>query len=172
MVRRSLEGEKTAFAELYRRRARLVIACCQDTTRDLHGAADLTQEVFLRAYSNLERLEHPDRFGLWVLGIARRVCQEWLRRRGRQSKRLQDYAQSLRSPSISDPEELRRELLLVAIAKLPERERIALHAFYLEDLNIKAVTDLLGMTRPSAYRLLSRARQNLKCLLEELEVSP
>ena len=55
-------GDRSAFAELYDRRARLIRALCYDATRDLHVAADLTQEVFLRAYQNLGKLHDPDRF--------------------------------------------------------------------------------------------------------------
>ncbi len=62
----TLNGDRSAFAELYDRRARLVRAVCYDETRDTHAAAELTQEVFLRAYRDLRRLHVPDKFAIWL----------------------------------------------------------------------------------------------------------
>lgn len=75
------KGDRAAFAELYDRRARLVRAVCYDETRDSSAAADLTQEVFLRAYKNLNHLHEPDRFAAWLVGVARQDCREWWRGR-------------------------------------------------------------------------------------------
>ena len=78
-------GDRSAFAELYDRRARLIRAICYDETRHLQSAADLTQEVFLRAYKNLGHLHDPNCFATWLIGIARQVCREWRRKRGASS---------------------------------------------------------------------------------------
>src|SRR5262245_45439684 len=86
-------GDRAAFAELYDRRARLIRAICFDSTREFHAAADLTQEVFLRAYRNLGCLRDPQRFGPWLVGIARQVCREWRRQRKRESARLAGFAE-------------------------------------------------------------------------------
>src|SRR5215468_3762337 len=86
-------GDRAAFAELYDRRARLIRAVCYDATRDFHAAADLTQEVFLRAYRSLGSLRDPQRFGPWLVGIARQVCREWRRQRTRESARLAGFVE-------------------------------------------------------------------------------
>jgi len=88
LVHRVLTGEQNAFAVLYDRYARLVRAICFGATRDFHAAADLTQEVFLRAYRNLARLDDGEQFGLWLTGIARRACSEWRRGRVRDARRI------------------------------------------------------------------------------------
>jgi DNA-directed RNA polymerase specialized sigma24 family protein len=86
LVLGAINGDQSAFAELYDRRARLIRALCYDETRDSHLAADLTQEVFLRAYKNLRRLHDPDKFGSWLVGIARNACRDWRRKQRREER--------------------------------------------------------------------------------------
>src|SRR4051812_48678109 len=78
LVRRTLSGDRDAFARLYDRYARLVRAVAGDAGPAY--AEDLTQEVFLRAYRTLGALRSADRFAPWVVGITRRVVRESRRR--------------------------------------------------------------------------------------------
>lgn len=50
LVRTTLNGDTSAYAGLYDRYAQLVRAICHDTTRNMTDTADLSQEVFLRAF--------------------------------------------------------------------------------------------------------------------------
>ena len=80
LVRTVLAGDKAAYGKLYDRYAPLVRAICYDEARNLADAQDLAQDVFMRAYENLENLRDPNRFGRWLIGIARLRCKEWRRR--------------------------------------------------------------------------------------------
>jgi RNA polymerase sigma-70 factor (ECF subfamily) len=163
-------GDKAAFAELYDRKARLIRAVCYDTTHDLDAAAELTQETFLRAYKKLESLRDPQCFAPWLVGIARQVCREWRRARRRDRSR-QDLPDSLAAPPDPAPDE-RLTLLREALGALPARERLSLHAFYLQDLDAEQARTVLGLSRSGLYRLLSCARERLRRLLMAQEVRP
>jgi RNA polymerase sigma-70 factor (ECF subfamily) len=163
-----LEGDRSAFAELYDRRARLIRAICYDATRDIETAAELTQEVFLRAYAKLGRLNDPDSFASWLAGIARRVCREWRRGRLRRLRVVTDSpigpdSEAAASPQPDPPDERIGELR-EAIATLPERERLALHAFYLQGMDAEQAGTVLGLSRSGLYRVLSVARDRLRRL--------
>lgn len=165
-----LGGDRAAFAELYDRRARLIRAICFDSTGDLHTAADLTQEVFLRAYRSLGELRDPHRFAAWLLGIARQVCREWRRGRLRERRGLERLAarsEPLRPDDRPDPPEEPILLLRRAVASLPERERLALHAFYLQEQDVEQARTVLGLSRSGFYRVLSSARMRLKRVMSK-----
>lgn len=166
-------GDRAAFAELYDRRARLIRAICYDATGDYHAAADLTQEAFLRAFRNLGRLRDPQRFGPWLVGIARQVCREWLRLRRRESARLAGYAERheeraaarLRDGESGDPQleiELLWERQRALAPPMGERERLALHAFYLQGCNAEEARTVLGLSRSCFYRALASACRRLR----------
>lgn len=169
----TLRGDKSAFAELYDRRARVVRALCYDATLDRTATDDLTQETFLRAWQGLAALRDPERFGPWLIGIARQVCREW--RRGR-FRRLQlvdrppDDARPLRDPRDGEPDPRTNELRS-AIAALPEHERLALHGFYLQEMDVERARTLLGVSRSGLYQLLARARERLRAILRRDEVT-
>lgn len=163
-VRAVLAGNRAAYAELYDRYAPIVRAVCYDKVGNLAAAQDLTQDVFMRAYQNLHQLRHPDRFGKWLIGIAHRCCQEWSRTVARE--RTGKVKVNHIPPASPDPAaDERIELLWKAIATLPEKERLALHAFYLQDNSADDARRIMGLSRSGFYRVLERARERLKQLL-------
>jgi RNA polymerase sigma-70 factor (ECF subfamily) len=175
-------GDRSAFAELYDRRARLIRAICYDETRHLQSAADLTQEVFLRAYKNLGRLHDPNRFATWLIGIARQVCREWRRKRRREQRGLAGLAaqQSPAEPASDPPEqrliELRDQIAGLmrheqkSVPSLTDKERLALHVYYLQDRNVEEARAILGLSRSGFYRVLSSAVERLRQMLRIQEV--
>jgi len=70
-------GDSAAFGHLYDRYASIIRAVCFDTSHNLNEAQDLAQEVFLRAFRDLNKLQNGDRFGSWLHSIAKNVCREW-----------------------------------------------------------------------------------------------
>lgn len=170
LVRGVLDGDRAAFAELYDRRARLIRAICFDTTHNLEAAAELTQEVFFRALRKLGSLRDPQRFAAWLVGIARQVCREWRRGRLRQRRCSSAVPDALPATASDDTPDERIALLRGALAALPERERLSLQAFYLQELDAEQVCEVLGLSRATLYRVLSSARAHLREVLSQQEV--
>jgi RNA polymerase sigma-70 factor (ECF subfamily) len=175
-------GDRQAFAELYDRRARLIRAICYDGTGDLHTAADLTQEAFMRAYKNLGRLHDPDRFAAWLVGIARQVCREWRRKRRREQSGLEKLVERQQAESkwAGVPEErlieLRDEIAGLmeggqeSTSSLTEKERLALHAYYLQERDVEEARAVVGLSRSGFYRVLSSACERLRRAVRKQEV--
>jgi RNA polymerase sigma-70 factor (ECF subfamily) len=164
LVRAVLAGDKAVYESLYDRYAPLIRAICYDTTGNLADARDLAQDVFMRAYENLNRLRDPDCFGKWLVGIARWRCQEWLRRNLRMKGRPVELSEE--QIAIQElPDDDRIELLRKMIAKLPEKERLALHTYYLQGKSADNARRVMGLSRSGYYRVLERARKNLKRLM-------
>jgi RNA polymerase sigma-70 factor (ECF subfamily) len=164
LVRAVLAGEKAAYKTLYDRYAPLVRAVCYDATANLTEAQDLAQDVFVRAYEKLGQLRDPARFGRWLLGIARRCCQEWLRRSLRRRDKFIELSEA--QVVVTDPpDDSRIELLRKVITTLPEKERLALHTFYLQGKTADSARRIIGLSRSGFYRVLERARKHLEQLL-------
>jgi RNA polymerase sigma-70 factor (ECF subfamily) len=165
LVARTLAGDREAFGSLYERYARLIRAIVSGAARDYAMVQDLAQECFLRAYQNLARLREPERFGAWMVGIAREVA------RGRKRNLHRDRHQfigteacDIQCPSeeggaIQAAEEVR--MVMRELAGLPERERLAIHTFFLQEHNVYQTAELLNLSRSGAYALLERACRHL-----------
>jgi RNA polymerase sigma-70 factor, ECF subfamily len=165
-VRAVLAGDRSAFGDLHDRHARWVRAVLYDATRNLTDAQDLAQEAFLRAYRGLGDLRDPPRFGAWLLGITRTVGLEWRRRRA--CDRHQFVGCGLDCPAeterLSDDESIER--LRAAVASLPQRERLAVYVFYLQDRSAEDARAVLSLSRAGLYRLLGRARKRLERIMK------
>jgi len=161
LVRAVRAGDKAAYGLLYDRFAPLVRAICHDCAHNLADAQDLAQDVFLRAYQKLGELRKPESFGSWIVGIAKRRCLEWRRQQTREQRR---HAACQASPqTIGDSDQPEEDVqLLRLVSMLGEDERLALHAFYLQDKSAEEARRIMGLSRSGFYKLLDRARAKLR----------
>ena len=169
-------GDEDAFGRLYDRHAPVVLSLCR--RHSLAEAEDAAQETFIRAYRNLHKLQGPQKFRPWLYAIARRVCSERRRaarrRRRHEAKAMTRTATGHDAPSTAAEtaeraEELQR--LDGALDRLDDRQRLAIHVYYLEADPVKAAKSALGLSRSGYYKLLARARENLAALLRERQPS-
>jgi RNA polymerase sigma-70 factor, ECF subfamily len=172
LVRAVLAGDHSAYGTLYDRYVRMIGAVCFDCTGDVGEAQDLCQDVFLLGFQRLSQLRRPERYGLWMIGMAKRVSLDWRRARRRAKARL-DRMVDLRSAAVlsaadcvGEQDDVRR--LHEAILRLPYKERLALQLFYLMDEPAWRVQAILGLSQSGMYKLLERARA---CLKRRLQVS-
>jgi RNA polymerase sigma-70 factor (ECF subfamily) len=166
LIQAVLSGEKDAYGKLYDRYAPLVRAVCYDITGNLADAQDLAQDVFMRAYEKLDRLRNRDSFGKWLVGIARLRCKEWRR----QKLRSQNHDAGISNEGAvvhHTSEDGRIALLRKMIRTLPEKERLALHTFYLQGNSSENSRMLMGLSRSGFYRVLDRARKRLEKLMPD-----
>lgn len=161
-----LGGDRAAYGRLYDRYAPVVRAICNDQTRDLAAAQDLSQEVFLKAYRTLSALREADCFAAWLVGIARNECRDWLRRRRRDRHEYVDDLPEVADYG-SDGQDRDLEAVIETMRLLPGPERLALHAFYLRGESAESIQALLGLSVSGTYRLIDRGRRRLATLLRK-----
>lgn len=182
-----LGGDHEAFGRLYDRHAAVVLSICRqrlgaagapsDTDAGLSGTGidDAVQETFIRAYRLLPQLREPAKFRPWLYGIARRVCSEGRRAAGRRTKyeeRAVTHATLTMPPGAApDQDSAQQEQLQRlgdAMDQLEDRERLAIHLYYLDADPVQAASSALGLSRSGYYKLLARARDRLAGLLREV----
>lgn len=138
-------------------------------------AEDLTQEVFLRAFTKRHLLVRTNNFRAWLLTIARHIAaKEMKRHRYRLEIPLEDIA-----PDIGEvlPDEKpssagqvhsieTRELLVEAINTLEEEERELITYRYFLDMPLREIADLLDIPLGSIGGKLQRALAAVRRHLE------
>jgi RNA polymerase sigma-70 factor (ECF subfamily) len=177
---RARAGDDDAFGRLYDRHAPVVMSLCRRYAPA--EAEDATQETFIRAYRKLDQVENADGLRSWLYAIARRVCSERTRAARRRAKHEEGFAVNRAAaqpgtrpgaaPAGADPsrrsahaEQL--EQLDGALARLDDRERLAIHLYYLEADPVQAAASALGLSRSGYYKLLARARDQLAALMNQ-----
>ena len=167
LVRAARAGKPEAYAELAGRHLCRVFAVCLALLGDLTDAEDLTQEVLVQGFQKLDQLHDEERFGAWIGQVARNRSRDLLRRRSRRGEQPLTDAVIDRTPAPTDSfGDLRQ-----ALDRLPPHHRLPLLLYYFDGKDVQTVADELGLSLGGACTRLHRARWQLRCLLEEEEVT-
>jgi RNA polymerase sigma-70 factor, ECF subfamily len=134
-------------------------------------AEDAVQETLLRAWRNHARFEGRCRLGSWLHRIATNVCVDMLNARSKRAEPV-DPASLQNAPlegaADADPaeqtltDEAFRLALLVALERLPARQRAVLTLREGFGWRASEVAELLGITVAAVNSLLQRARASLE----------
>ncbi len=165
LVRTAQQGDVNAFTELVRRHQAMAFGYAYANLRDFHLAEDAAQQAFVVAWNNLQRIEHPERFGGWLRAIVRSECPHLLR--SRRTVQLPIDAASSIATSAPGPAEMAEERegidsVLVAIDRLPPAEREATILFYIHDQSQRDVAEFLNLPVTTVNNRLRSARKRLK----------
>jgi RNA polymerase sigma-70 factor (ECF subfamily) len=158
--------------QLFDRHRTRVAAWCYRMTGDVNAATDLAQDVFLKAFQNLEAFQGQSKFTTWLYSIARNHCIDALRSRGSTpviaGEEALERVENLRaSELLSNMERRQTEDVVRRLMResLDETEAKVMTLHYVHEVPLDAVTRLLKLTNisgakayvVSARRKLARA---------------
>ncbi|MGG6297996.1 sigma-70 family RNA polymerase sigma factor [Leptolyngbya sp. AN02str] len=175
-----LRPEKAAFAELIRRYQTHVDRVLYHLAPDWSDRADLAQEVWIRAYRNVKRLQEPGKFRGWLSRIATNLFYDELRKRKRVDAPLSldaprtledgemDWEIPCDSPGPADDLATREfyDQLRVAIADLPESFRTTIVLREIEGMAYEEIAEITGVSLGTVKSRIARARQRLQSQLQ------
>lgn len=168
---RARGGDLTTFESLMRRHERLVFGTARRLLGATEDAEDVAQEVFLRLYRHLERLDPTRPLGSWLYRVTVNACLSLgRRRRVRATVEIDRLAGELVSvgPDPAAAAELGEEHQMVAegLESLTGKEREALVLHDLEGLSTQEVAAALDITDVTVRTHLCRARQKMRAFRE------
>lgn len=165
LVRRSTQGDAAAFESLYRSHVGRVRALCLRVGGDPDRIDELTQDVFVRAWTKLGTFRGDSAFSTWLHRLAVNVVRERQRSDSRRRSRIEvradldDYTARLGMPAEDDIE------LEKAIATLPPRARRALVLHEIHGYRCREIAEMMGTATGTVQAHLHRARKMLKEML-------
>ncbi len=140
-------------------------------------ADDLAQRCFLAAIEALDRLREDGSVRAFLFGIARHLLLHYLRDKGRHGRLVgtgeADKIDSALTPSRVVSRRAEQRLLLRALERLHDDQRISLQLFYWEDLSNREIGEILEIPVSTVTSRIARARSRLREIIAELPaVSP
>jgi RNA polymerase sigma-70 factor (ECF subfamily) len=118
------------------------------------SAEDIAQDAILHARERSHQLRDETRLRAWLRRIAARRTFEHLRRQRRHDSAAPETAFLPTDPSISVD-------VSAAVARLPERERVAVVLVYGLQYEQEEAAAVMNVTRGTVATLLHRARRHL-----------
>ena len=152
-------GADTWINELFGRFHARVATWCLRFTGDRESAADLAQDIFLKAYRNLNSFRGDAKFSTWLFSIARNHCVNEMKARSVRPQETTDVFEldMAQGPGESVLSSLEREESLESMRALigetlDETEARVMTLHYAEEYSLDAVTRLLGLTNASGAK--------------------
>jgi RNA polymerase sigma-70 factor, ECF subfamily len=168
-VRRAQAGEDEALRFLYMRYKNNVYGYVLSIVRDQHEAEDVTQQVFLKLMSVIQKYEPRQvPFTAWIIRVARNIAVDHQRQR-RAIPRAEVFDPSDRADDALDE---RRRSIEHALEALPEDQRGVVVLRHIVGMSPGEIADRLGRSEASIHGLHHRARQTLKRKLKDAGCTP
>lgn len=176
-----LQPQRAAFAELVRRHQNHVDQVLYKLAPDWHDRADLAQEVWIRVYRNIKRLQEPVKFRGWLCRITTNLFYDELRKRKRMGKVVsfdapvatgdgEDMSWELPSHDPSPVDNLSTQefydQLHRAIADLPPSFRQTIVLREIEGLSYEEIADITRVSLGTVKSRIARARLKLQVQLQ------
>lgn len=133
----------------------MLFRLCIVTLGNDSDAKDAVQETFIKYMKKAPKFKNDEHKKAWLIKVATNQCRDILRSKKRH--------QTVSIDEINEyMEEGAETMMLDLLMTLPDRFRIVLFLYYVEEYEIKAVADIIGKT-PSAVKMrLKKGRQLLK----------
>lgn len=155
-----------AFERLVPAYRRRVFGLAFSILRDRTAAEDLAQEVFVKLWQALPRYDGRAQLSTWIYAITRNAAISALRARRREVS-MSDPAVAEEAEGVAasadgttDDAMLRRR-----IESLPERQRMAVTLYYLDERPVEEVAEMMGLPANTVKTHLHRARAGLAAAL-------
>lgn len=160
IFQRFIEGDNTAFTELYKAHNQRLFNYCAKIVKDHPAAEDITHTVWERVIelrTNLAGVTNPLGF---FYRTARNLCLDHLKHH--RFRADLDAAEKIVHEKPSDNE----ELVLWALDKLPEETKELLILHYYSGYSFEEIAEILGKKSNAIWTQASRARKQLKEIIE------
>ena len=174
LMLRVRNGDEEAFASIVEQHASMLVNFMSRYVGCKVTGEDLAQDVFLRVFKAAPRYEPKARFKTWLLTIATNIClnrKRWEKHRNHLSLSPTDdptqgghveVESEVEKPDMAMETEELREKVRLAIADLPEKQRIAILLRRYEQLSYAEIAANLGLSLMAVKSLLNRAKEGLR----------
>jgi RNA polymerase sigma factor (sigma-70 family) len=162
---------QTAFYEHFKKR---VWAVCRRYTRTTAEAEDVLQEVFVKLFKNLDKVQKPESLGGWVRQITVTVAIDYYRANAKQNGQLnlEESLPYIDQNSTETPlalSELSYQEMLALMHSLPEGYRLVLNLYVIDGYSHAEIGNMLGISEVTSRSQLSRAKETFRRKLEAVE---
>jgi RNA polymerase sigma-70 factor (ECF subfamily) len=185
LVADTLSGNRKAFDQLINRYQRQAVAVSYRLLGNTHDALEVTQEAFIKGFTSLNTLQTPEAFGGWLMRIVSNLSLNFRRsRKTRSQLPLDDLLGPVEGSAHSaggsewmarggDPvhqlesREMGRKLQ-AALSQLPEKQRLAIVMFTIEEMPQKQVAEALNCSVEAVKWHVFQGRKKLKEMLKDV----
>lgn len=159
-------GDQSAFAELVDKYKRLAFNVANRILWNPNDAEEAAQDAFVKAYKNLNKFDGRSKFSTWFYRI---VSNEALGRARKKRHDQVDISEAIGIGEVDRDNSEKATLVRNSVRKLNDKDSELLTLFYLSELSLEEIGNILDIEPNSAKVSIHRARKKLAAkMLEEI----
>lgn len=167
-------GDLDALGVLYDRYNLMVYRTALAITGDQEAASDLLQDVFLRLYRFADRIDESRPLEPWLYRMTANLSYTWIKKSKRWFHPLEDLADWIAGASRNSPHDIVEQRddwnrVEKALACLPVSHRVVVVFYYLNDLSLQEISEILDIPVGTVKSRLHYGRQMLRKRLGSME---
>ncbi|MEX1666818.1 RNA polymerase sigma factor [Zhongshania arctica] len=167
LMRRVADGDQQAFAMLLGRHSKMVLNLVYRIVLSRDDAEDLCQEVFERLWKQAPEWRDDAKLTTWLYRVANNLALNF-RQRVQQRLVVDDnLVESIVDTAAPEPIVNAGDNALVfdALKSLPDNQRAAMAFRFYQDVSVKDIATIMGLSAKAVESLISRAKQQLRTRL-------
>lgn len=174
LVRMTLDGDSQSYGEIISRYERMVARTVKGMLGDIQQADDIGQETFIRLYNSLSEFRGDAKLGTYIQRIAINLSLNEIKKKGRIRSLFyqsdSDNTMVEADPPATDSERSAdiREIVGYALTRLSPEFRSVVTLRMLNGYSTKETAEILELPLGTVLSRLSRAKDQLKEILEKL----
>ena len=185
LLKRARNKDQQALAEIYSQSCSAVYRVIRVLVKDEDTVNDLVQDTYVKAFSRLDQLQDEAKLVPWLKMIANNTAKDWLKKckpvyfnelAGESDdtddlsfeENIEDENIDLNPEMAMDRQEVSR-LVMEILDQLPEDQRMVIGMFYYEEMSVKDIAEVLGVSDNTVKSRLNYGRKKIKELVLDLE---
>lgn len=173
IIKRVLNGDRNAYAILVDKYKDRVFSLVVGIVRNREMAEELSQDIFVKAYTSLKKFRKDSSFSTWIYRIAYNTSISETRKRKYKTRSFDDQLERAASLELDEDGsaenlESKHALLTMALEKLHPEEKLILMLYYFEEKSVEEISQSSGLSQSNVKVKLFRMRAKLKDLMERM----
>jgi len=167
LIEKTLEGDVHSFESIVKNYHLMVYTLAYRVLKNREEAEELAQDVFLKVYQSLAKFNRKSKLSTWIYRITYNTSINKYKSQKRKIDAIEldnsiEFNISNSSDTLHDISfKEKREVINNSILKLPETEKIIVTLYYFEELPIKEIAEIVGITPQNVKIKLHRSRKKL-----------
>ena len=171
LISSAVSGDVDAYEQIIKLYEKKVFNLALRYVKNRDDALDVSQEVFLQIYQNLDQFRGESQFSTWVYRVTYNKCVDMLRKLQKTQRNVvmstddENFFESASGKNSLEQEYENRELLntvMAAIDTLPQEQRDVVHLRYIKDLSYAQIAEILNIAEGTVKSRINRARLKIK----------
>jgi RNA polymerase sigma factor (sigma-70 family) len=169
----SKKGNQKAFAVLVGQYKNLVFTLALRMLRNREEAEEVAQDIFIKVFHSIHQFKGDSKFSTWLYRVVYNTCLDRIKKLKREPRTevINEFTESqvLDMDSALDQIELKERKTLIAecLDVLPEDESVIMVLYYLEELSLQEISEIVNLNTNHLKIKLFRARKKMATILKE-----